>query len=360
MISPASLKRYIDKMFKIPSNRANLSYSQFEGLLKEICFSSFLSAVPSDRVQLFFNHINEPSKSVYKTPFIVSMKRRNISNDYLHKGSEEINSSIDLDLTIKEALETLKTKDESFRSSNSGFSREVSPIPSIRSRLDLRPDSRGPSGSSFYHKRPYLNKSVPDSPNTSVLSGRPSSRHQPIQCFKDNELDEFLKTEQMVEKEATVTMNLQTSIKSPTGNLSKGSPIVKIPVIRRIEFSKSKPELIEKKNLKAENSKKNVLLKIEKKDPKINFSITKKTLSPNEKNLQSGDLGTTVNSFTKKHLDIIQNKKIKKMNPDLIEKHRDFIVNDRSKLFSNAFVLRIIFSCWKIEWEKSKNCKPKF
>jgi hypothetical protein len=210
--------------------------------------------VPNDRVGLFFAHINEPCISLYKVAFTTPSKKRNLSNDFTGK-TEEINSSLELDFTIKEALETLKTKDESFRSSHSALGREISPIPSIKARVDIKSsDLRTSSSTASLHRRPYVNRSVPDSPNTSLLGARPSSRYHNTHMLKDNELDEFLKTEKLVENEvATVKVSLQSNLMtrtSTTTNLHRGMSQGKRSLnVKKNEHSRSKPELFREKKV---------------------------------------------------------------------------------------------------------------
>jgi hypothetical protein len=320
LILPSNLKKFIDKIFKTPSNKIALSFAHFEGLLKDICFSSFLSSAPSDRAYLFFSHINEACKQSYKVDFILGPKRRTISTELSIKNNEDINSSVDLDLTIKEALETLKTKDESFRSSNGAFSREASPVPSIKSGSGLKSsDVRLMSSASTHYKRPYCNQSVPHSPNSSILADRPNSRYKIKINLKDDELDEFLKTEKMVESEATVKVTLQqtSSMKSlPNFELKNLKQIVS----PRLYSSASKKNVVKgslKSNMNASNN------------PKIILNNTQSVVS----------------------------NKMRYINSDLIEKHREYIIKDQTKLFSSTFVLGLIFSSWKSEWEKSRRMK---
>lgn len=259
------------------------------------------------------------------------MKHRNISNDFAIR-TEENNTSVDLDFTIKEALETLKTKDESFRSTNSAFSREVSPIPSIRSRRNSGSNElRTVASTNSIHRRPYFNKSVPDSPNTSMLA---STRFLTSQNFKDSELDEFLLTERLVETEAS------------NGKVTwKGNEAKKGISIKKIEYSKSKPELGEKKNRISREGKRNILVKLDSKQATSARGVHSEKVLQAENALQG---------FRKKHLDIVQSVKIRKIPEGLIEKHRNFICKKRDKLFSSHFVKHLIFSSWKGEWEKAR------
>ena len=361
-------------------NRASLNFPQFENLMKEICFTSFLSASPGDRNKLFFKYINEPSQLIYKISFHIGSRRRESGSDFGTKGTEEVNSSIDLDFTIKEALETLKTKDESFRSSHSAFSREVSPVPSIKSRQDHKSsDLRSVGSTSSINRRPYLNKSVPDSPNTSLLAARPSSRYMTSQNCKDDELNEFLKTEQLVENEVkTVKVNLHqnSGIKSMANLHQKKNSIQlrKNISIKKIEYSKNKQEFNPSnsqinfsKGATENNGKKTIVIKLGDKEtlarkvisPRNNNNLFTKKVHGNlyDKNPPLFEVENAVNGLKKRHTEIIQNIKVRKIKDNIIEKHREYIFKDRDRLFSNNFVKMLIFSSWKMEWQKSKSLK---
>lgn len=348
-------------MVKVPSSRATLNFNQFEGVLKDICFSCFLSAIPNDRVGLFFAHINEPCISLYKVAFTTPSKNRNLSNDFTGK-TEEINSSLELDFTIKEALETLKTKDESFRSSHSALGREISPIPSIKARVDIKSsDLRTSSSTASLHRRPYVNKSVPDSPNTSLLGARPSSRYHNTHMGKDNELDEFLKTEKLVENEvATVKVSLQSNLMtrtSTTTNLHRGMSQGKKSLnVKKNEHSRSKPELFREKKVSlisnsrampTDTARKNIVIRLDKDQknvasPRVFTSVSKKPsifdISDSKKKLSETGTG----------------ERLKKIRDNAIDRHREYIYKQRNKMFSHSFVVEMTFRYWKSLWLQYK------
>ncbi|OMJ82730.1 hypothetical protein SteCoe_16496 [Stentor coeruleus] len=354
-------------MVKAPSSRATLNFNQFEGVLKDICFSCFLSAVPNDRVGLFFAHINEPCISLYKVAFTTPSKKRNSSNDFTGK-TEEINSSLELDFTIKEALETLKTKDESFRSSHS-LAREISPIPSIKARVDIKSsDLRTSSSTTSLHRRPYINKSAPDSPNTSILGVRPSSRYHNTHILKDNELDEFLKTEKLVENEVTtVKVSLQSNLTTrTTTNLHRGMSQGKRSLnVKKNEHSRSKPELFREKKVSLvsnsramptisnnrtipnDTSRKNIVIRLDKDQRNITsphvFSFMSKKPSI-----------VDISDSKKKISETGTGERVKKIREDDIGKHREYIYKQRKKMFSHSFVVEITFRYWKNIWLQYK------
>ncbi|OMJ91170.1 hypothetical protein SteCoe_6338 [Stentor coeruleus] len=387
LISPVDLKRHLDKLVKLPSSRATLNFNQFEGILKDICFSCFLSAVPNERVGLFFEHINELCKSLYKVPLSWSSKKRNMSNDFSGK-TEESNSSLDLDFTIKEALETLRTKDESFRSTHSALGREISPIPPGKSRVELGSSNlRTSSSTSSLHKGPYSNNSVPDSPNTSILGARPSSRYHTSQgsslkyaknssgsmsmtakvkkiskisqsTMKDSELDEFLQTEKLVESEvATVKVTLQSNsaTRSSSNMLRVASQGKKSLGLRKNDYTRTKPDLKENKvslvnsrGINSENTaRKNVVVRLEsgvKNDltSRISSSVSKKPLC-----LYAVNDG-------KKFMQEPSPRKTKKPRDDLLQRHREYICKQRESMFSRKIIMQFAFAYWKNLWMQKK------
>ena len=360
LITPVNLKRHVDKLIKGQSSRGTISFVQFEGLLKDICFSSFLSQAPNERSSSFFIYISDLSSSIYKTQFLVSHKQRKLSSDFLGKNTEEVNNSLDIDYTIKEALETLKTKDESFRSSHSSLYREISPAPGLKSRSSSKCSELRVASSVGNLRKPYGNKSVPDSPNTSILGARPSSRYHNHQVYKDNELDEFLQTERLVESE---NVRNKAGYSQNSGNKiilhsSRNSiQLTKAISVKKIEYTKSKNEnglakrMSTGKALGSEgNFKKSITVRIEKE------SNVKSLLSPNatqNKRYEKPENQRKSQTF-KKNSESLPASQITKPTGALLEKHRKFIIKDRSTLFSNDFVLSLVFSSWKNNWLRMK------
>jgi len=282
--------------------------------------------MPAERLSLFFIHIHEPCLSAYKIGMITGHRRKHHSNDFSVK-REEGNSSLEIDMNIKEALETLKSKDESFRSSRSTISREVSPVPSIRSRTGtVNGEMKVSVSSTSLHKRPYVNKSVPDSPNTSVLGARPNSRYH-IPASKESELDEFLKTEKLVESE----------IFKVKGNYSVGRPVQKSVgkntiSIKKIEYSKSKPSLNGHKipPMRPSDTQRNIVVKLDR----------NKLTSP--RNLKK--ISVTLAAGKSQPPDP------SKISENLLKKHKKYIKNHIPQLFSNKFAVSLVFMLWKQDW----------
>lgn len=256
---------------------------------------------------------------------ITGHRRKHHSNDFSAK-REEGNSSLDIDNNIKEALETLKSKDESFRSSRSTISREVSPVPVIRSRTgNVAGELKVSVSTSNLQKRPFANKSVPDSPNTSVLGARPNSRYH-VTNSKESELDEFLKTEKLVENE----------IVKVKGNYSAGRSVQKgvgknTISIKKVEYSKSKPNLNGHKipPLRPSDSQKNIVVKLDRNRITSPKHCKKISVTLNASKIQ------VPNSSTKSEV--------------LLKKHKKFIKNHIPQLFSKQFVMSIAFMLWKQE-----------
>ena len=130
----------------------------------------------------------------------------------------------------------------------------------------------------------------------------------------------------------------------------KGSEAKKGISIRKIEYSKSKPELGEKKNRVSRDGKRNIIVKLDSKQA----ATARGGKVHSEKVLQAEN---TLQGFRKKHLEIVQSVKIHKIPEGLIEKHRNFICKKRDKLFSSNFVKHLIFSSWKGEWIKTRGVK---
>ena len=249
----------------------------------------------------------------YKTSFTTSSRRKHYSNDFSSKREEE-NSSLGIDNKIKEALETLKSKDESFRSSRSTLSREVSPAPSIKSRSGMRSSDQVSISSSNLPKRPFVNMSMPDSPNTSVLGARPSSRYH-NQTGKESELDEFLKAEKLVENEFVNGKNYAP--RQPQKNIARNTISIK-----KIEYSKSKPDLM---TYKARSEVK-VTPRIEKPSPGRNLKqISVNLMKPQNK------------------VEI------------LVKRCKRFIKKRIPKIINPRMVVRMVFCVWKQVWFISKH-----
>ena len=367
------LKKYLSKIAHISGNRASLNFTQFESLLKEISSSSFLPAPASDRSSLFFKHIQSASKLIYKTVFTADLRRRQPSGEFFSR-AEETSTSVDLDFTIKEALETLKTKDESFRSTHSAFSREMSPVPTIKQRKDTESsDMRTVASMNSIHRRPYLNKSVPDSPNTSVLTAPKLNINQK---FRDNELDEFLQTERLVQSEASpvrLGMNQGNGTRS-THNIGRANNDPKRGIsIKKIEYSKNRTEGSEKKNgvcnargyVVEGSNKRGIVVRLDNKEqakqvasPRLPLSTTKSRNGlVSENGMKNYQVENTVVGIKKKHQEIGKNTKTRKIKEDVVEKHREFVCKRRMKGFSCNFVVSIIFAGWKLEWQKNKVMK---
>ena len=354
-------------------NRVSLNFTQFESLLKEISFSSFLAAPASDRSVLFFKHIQGPCKLVYKAVLAADLRRRQPSGEFSSR-AEETSTSVDLDFTIKEALETIKTKDESFRSTHSAFSREVSPVPSIKSRRDRESiDLRTVASTSSIHRRPYLNKSVPDSPNTSVITAPKLNIYHK---FRENELDEFLQTERLVESESSpITVGMSQGINTRSSNtIGRASNEARRGIsIKKIEYSKGRTEISEKKIGSSVGrgyagdsaNRRKIVVRLDVKQQGKSMASPRLAASTNkgrnghdsENGLQASQVESAVLGFKKKHQEIVQNKKVRKIKENVIEKHREFIYKERCKAFSSNFVLSLIFTGWKMEWQKAKSMK---
>lgn len=310
-----------------------------------------------------------------------------MSNDFSGK-TEESNSSLDLDFTIKEALETLRTKDESFRSTHSALGREISPIPPGKSRIEIGSSNlRTSSSTSSLHKNPYSNNSVPDSPNTSILGARPSSRYHTSQgsslkyaknssgsmsmtakvkkiskisqsTMKDTELDEFLQTEKLVESEvATVKVTLQSNsaTRSSSNMLRVSSQGKKNIGLRKNDYTRTKPDLKENKaslissrGLNLDNTaRKNVVVRLEpgmKNDltSRVSLSVSKKPMCLYAKN------------DGKKFLQEPSPRKVKKISDDMLQKHREYIYKQRESMFSRKIIIQFAFVYWKSLWMQSK------
>ena len=251
--------------------------------------------------------------SSYKVSFTTSSRRKHYSNDFSSK-REEVNSSLGIDNNIKEALETLKSKDESFRSSKSTLSREVSPVPSIKSRSGMRLSEQVSISSSNLPKRPFVNTSMPDSPNTSVLGARPSSRyHNPT--GKETELDEFLKAEKLVENEFVAS-------KPYIPRLPQKSNVKNTISIKKIEYSKSKPDLMAYKM----RSEVKITPRLEKPSPNRNLKqISVNLVKPQNK------------------VDI------------LMKRCKRFIKKRIPKMINPRMVVRMVFCVWKQVWFFSKH-----
>ena len=249
----------------------------------------------------------------YKVSLAQSSHRARHSNDFSSK-HEEVSSSLGIDNKIKEALETLKSKDESFRSSRSTLSREVSPAPSMKSRTGMRSSEQVSMSSSNLHKRPFVNKSMPDSPNTSTLGARPSSRyHNPI--GKESELDEFLKTEKLIENE--IGRNKLPNPRPPQRPSTKNTISIK-----KIEYSKSKPDLMA---YKARADVKSIP-RLEKPSPQRNF----KQVSVN---------------LMKPQRDRVE---------EMLKRCKRFIKKRVPKIVDRRMVVRMVFVVWKQLWSLSK------
>jgi hypothetical protein len=252
--------------------------------------------------------------SAYKVQMSKPSRRKHHSNDFSSK-REEANSSLDIDNNIKEALETLKSKDESFRSSRSTLSREVSPVPSIKTRMGEQVST----SSSNLHRRPFLNKSMPDSPNTSVLGARPSSRyHNPM--GKESELDEFLKTERLVENQ--IVQSKPTGFRPPSKAGSKNTISIK-----KIEYSKSKPDLM---NYSGKQSIRGVLHG-EKINPARNLKKISVSLAKSTGQVLRSDL--------------------------MLKRMKKFFKRKVARLVSPALVVRMVFISWKQDWLFAKLLK---
>lgn len=357
-------------------------------MLKDICFSCFMSVAPHDRVALFFDHINELCKNLYKVALSYGNKKRNMSNDFSGK-TEESNSSLDLDFTIKEALETIKTKDESFRSSQSVLGREVSPSPSAKNHPGLKSsDLQISSSTTSLHRRPYSNKSITDSPNTSLLGERPSSRYHKSSLsnkfprslsnslssssklkkfsrishstIKDSELDEFLKTEKLVESEvAKVKVSLQSSSAPRTsGNINRiGVQVKRNLNIKKLDFTRLKPEVNKKNSLQSsrvgpsvDSGRKTIVVRL---DSNMKADVSSRSnVSATKKSMSVFSIGQV-----KKQVPEIPPKKAKLNSEEIVGKHRKFICKQRNKMLSRKFIIEMAFMCWRNAWFQHKLSK---
>jgi hypothetical protein len=148
---------------------------------------------------------------------------------------------------------------------------------------------------------------MPDSPNTSTLGARPSSRyHNPI--GKESELDEFLKTEKLIENE--IVRSKQFNPRPPQRPSTKNTISIK-----KIEYSKSKPDLM---GYKARTDVKNIP-RLEKPSPQRNLKqISVNLMKP-------------------------QRDKVEEM----LKRCKKFIKKRVPRIVNPRLVVRMVFAVWK-------------
>jgi hypothetical protein len=254
------MKLLASKFGNLNSNsKLLLTYDQFEQFLKIISISKQHPSLRSEKIKLFFHCLSQG----LKIQFLISPAQMSRSNsNYSLANNQDLNeSNSSLDLSIKEALDTLKSDNK--KSSNGSGRSSISPRPAIRAYSN--PST--PKSRSF--RTPELNPKVKI---PALLP--PAQSYKSISRFKNKvpgELDEFLETERQVQKEVlSVKVNLKSR---ETKKFNDKDPKA---ISRRFEENKQKPfELY--KNLKQDpkysSKEKNLSLLINKIQSHRNFII---------------------------------------------------------------------------------------
>jgi hypothetical protein len=264
-----------------PLNKILLSYEQFENQLKLISVSKSQPASKLDKTKVFFNLLSQALKVGFQVHTDnKSIVNRSSSVFTLHSVSDLNETNNSLDLSIKEALNKVK--------SNTKRTAQAKLSPRL---------GRAYSNSSRSSKtlEPYNKVKVSLVPSSSLSNLK-------IKRKANGELDEFLETERLVEKDVVAG---KASLKPKENAL-----------VKNIKHSYQKSDL---------DSFNHVF--------KVTEKINNLVLEP---------------KFSKEKV-LADSCKAKS-----ITKHRDFIVNLKKSKFSTVFVVGIIFRAWKMQTKKNK------
>ncbi|CAG9313343.1 unnamed protein product [Blepharisma stoltei] len=243
LISQSELRTLVTKTAGTTSlSKATLNINQFEEIFTKVASTHFEDVNPMrERIRKFFIHISYPCKSVYNLNIISTDQTHTprASTSKLSSGSlissrqdTEGDSGLDLDLNIKEALETLKMKDDYDRhTSTSPKQREISPIPMLRPRMSsTNPTLRDHKKDQVKGKIPKIGRKKPKV-SLSLSSTMPIPTNKSPSTYKIDdmsnrilnekvELSEFLETERQVENEV---LNVVVSLKDLSSRKNKDS-----------------------------------------------------------------------------------------------------------------------------------------
>lgn len=271
-----------------------LTYEQFEHLLKIISISKPQPSARSEKVKNFFQIFSQNLKIQFcLDPSEVKSQMSRSNSNYSLTSSQDLNeSNSSLDLSIKEALNTLKTDTKK---------QVVSPS---RLAISPRPVGRAYSNPSSPRSRNLrgFNSGVESKVRVSLLAPSQSTKTIPRNKLKlGGELDEFLETEKLVQREIfNVKVNLKPK-ETRRPQESRTNP-------RYFgEFAGNRMRPVEKPKPVKED------LKLALKDSKI-AELSKK-----------------------------------------ISLHREFLVKTTQKSFTQSFVMGTILRAWRLQIKKDKS-----
>ncbi|CAG9323100.1 unnamed protein product [Blepharisma stoltei] len=250
LISQPDLRTLATKSVGTASlSKASLDFNQFEEILIKIASHHFQdTAQLRERIKKFFIHISYPCKSTHNLniistdqthkPRVSTLKLSTISLLNSPQQDTEGDHNTELDLNIKEALETLKQKGNTERYCSSSPRRESSPVPPAKSRnssanpilREVNQTRLSKNATKIVEKKSKINLSrsntMPVPENKSPPKYKIDEVNNRILAEKV-ELSDFLETERLVTNEImSVAINLKdiksSQIKNNKGHIGKG------------------------------------------------------------------------------------------------------------------------------------------
>lgn len=258
-----------------------LNFDQFEQFLKIISISRQQTSTRSEKVKFFFRNLGQSLKTQFLLDSKTTINRSNTRVSLV--SSQDLNeSNSSLDISIKEALNTLKVDKKE------DFNGRISISPRLLGKVYSNTSSPRNRNRGLTLEEDTKNK------NFVLMSSQTQKNSLRFKSKNPGELDEFLETEKLVQKEV---MNIKVNLK--------------VKDIKKPQEKDEKPTRIQKTSL--EESK--TLIKENYQETKI--------------------------------LELFKS----------IDKHQNFISHIQQKHISKRFMLYMAFGLWKLIFKTNKYTK---